>query len=127
MHVLSATFEAGQRRLAANPALPLLADPAICTASKLVVVPTMAFWVLGFGDAMAYLRASAGTTTMDALVTQHAEEDAEHWRWFVADLESLALRGIGTRSMGDALLLQWGPTTEPVRACACGGGGQHIK
>ena len=118
MHPLSKTFEAGRALLAANPSVAALADPAISLSSKLTVVPTMAFWVLGFGDAMALLRSSAGDTALDALIRQHAEEDSEHWRWFVSDLETLSSRGIGARSMADAMLRQWGPATEPVRACA---------
>ncbi len=118
MHPLSETFEAGRARLAANPVTALLADPAVPVAAKLTVVPTMAFWVLGFGDAMALLRRTSGSGPLDLLVDQHAKEDAEHWRWFVADLESLAGEGIGGHSLSEALLSQWGQTTAPVRECA---------
>jgi len=118
MHPLAATFEAGRARLAANPAVAALADPQISTSAKLTVVPTMAFWVLGFGDAMALIRRTAGDTPLDAVVQQHAQEDAEHWKWFVSDLEVLASQGVGARSVGDALLRMWGPDTAPVRECA---------
>jgi hypothetical protein len=118
MHPLAATFEAGRARLAANPAVAALANPETSTSAKLAVVPTMSFWVLGFGDAMALIRRTGGDTPLDGVVRQHAMEDAEHWRWFVADLESLASRGVGARSVGDALLRQWGPETAPVRECA---------
>lgn len=118
MHPLAATFASGQRCLAANPSVDLLADPTIPWSAKLVVVPTMAFWVLAFGDAMALLQATGGDTPHDALVRQHAAEDAEHWRWFLQDLESLATQGIGAASMHDAMLRQWGPATAAVRECA---------
>lgn len=118
MHPLVETFEVGRARLVANPASAILANPAVSVEAKLTVVPTMAFWVLGFGDAMALLRRTSGSGALDRLVEQHAQEDAEHWRWFVADLESLASEGIGSRSMSDALLRQWGQATAPVRECA---------
>ncbi len=118
MHPLTETFEAGRARLAANPSVAALADPDTSTSAKLAVVPTMAFWVLAFGDAMALIRRTAGETPLDAILRQHAQEDAEHWRWFVADLEALASRGVGARSVGDALLRQWGPANAPVRECA---------
>ena len=117
-HPLKATFESGQQRLADNPSVKVLADPAISWSAKLVVVPTMAFWVLAFGDAMALLQATKGDTPHDLLVRQHASEDAEHWRWFLQDLESLAAQGIGAASMRDAMLRQWGPATAAVRECA---------
>ena len=118
MHPLASTFDAGRQLLARNPSVAALADDTIPTSAKLAVVPTMAFWVLGFADAMALLRSTCGDTQLDHVVRQHAEEDSEHWRWFVADLELLAAQGVGARSMSDAMLRQWGPTNEPVRACA---------
>ena len=118
MHPLKTTFEAGQQQLAENRSVAVLADPAISWSAKLVVVPTMSFWVLAFGDAMALLKGSAGDSHHDSLVRQHAAEDAEHWRWFLEDLESLATQGIGAASMHDAMLRQWGPATAAVRECA---------
>ena len=118
MHPLHSTFEAGRSQLGANSAVAALADPETPVAAKLSVVPTMSFWVLAFGDAMALVRRSTGQTPLDEVLRQHAEEDAEHWKWFVADLESLAAQGIGLESLGDALLQQWGPETAPVRECA---------
>lgn len=118
MHPLATTFEAGRARLAKNPAVTALADPETSTSAKLAVVPTMAFWVLGFGDAMALIRRTAGDSPLDAVVRQHAQEDAEHWKWFVSDLEALASQGVGARSMADAFSRMWGPDTAPVRECA---------
>lgn len=118
MHPLMSTFHDGQRLLAANSSVAMLTDPAIPVAAKLAVVPTMSFWVLAFGDAMALIRRTAGSHPLDAVLRQHAEEDAEHWRWFVSDLETLASQGIGAPSVGAALLRQWGAATAPVRECA---------
>ena len=118
MHPLTPTFEAGQRLLAENSSVAAFADPDIPAAAKLAVVPTMAFWVLAFGDAMTLIRRTAGDHPLSPILRQHAEEDAEHWRWFVADLEALASKGIGAASVGDALLQQWGGATAPVRECA---------
>ena len=118
MAALEEIFAAGRSRLAEDPSVATLADPDIPVWAKLVVVPTMAFWVLSFADAMALLRATAGSTDMDARLRQHAEEDAEHWRWFLADLEVLAARGIGPGGRDGVLAMHWGPETAPVRACA---------
>ena len=118
MHPLMPTFEAGQRRLAENSSVAMFADPDVPITAKLAVVPTMAFWVLAFGDAMALIRRTAGEHPLSDVLRQHAEEDAEHWRWFVSDLEQLASRGIGAASVKDALLRQWGGATAPVRECA---------
>lgn len=118
VHPLTDTFDTGRRLLAANPAVAAMADPGVSTSDKLAVVPTMAFWILAFGDAMALIMETAGDTKLDAILKQHATEDAEHWRWFVADLQTLANQGIGASSMSDAMLRQWGPVTAPVRECA---------
>jgi len=118
MHPLTATFDAGRARLARNPAIAALADPDTPVSAKLAVVPTMAFWVLGFGDAMALLRRTSGTTPLDEVVKQHASEDADHWKWFVADLEALASQSVGVRSMSAAYTDLWGPTNAAVRECA---------
>jgi len=118
MHPLTSTFEAGKTLLANNPAVPALANPETPIAAKMAVVPTMSFWVLAFGDAMSWVRQTVGETELDHILATHAEEDAEHWRWFIADLESLAAQGLGLHSVGEALLRQWGPETAPVRECA---------
>ena len=118
MHPLTSTFKRGQQLLAANSSTAALADPSTSAAAKLAIVPTMSFWVLAFGDAMALIRRTAGQHPLDDVLRQHAEEDSEHWRWFVSDLETLASQGIGAASVGAALLRQWGQATAPVRECA---------
>ena len=118
MHPLVQVFDDGRALLAANRSVGVFSDPTISINAKLTVVPTMAFWVLAFGDAMALIRRTSGDTPLDDVVRNHAEEDAEHWRWFVADLELLAGEGIGATSMGDALRIQWGARTSAVRECA---------
>lgn len=110
-------LNSGRQLLADNPSVAVFADTSISLEHKLAVLPHMSFWVLGFADAMALLRCKPGEDSITHMVRQHADEDADHWRWFVSDLSNLAKAGIGAGSFENLLLQQWGPTTEPVRNC----------
>ena len=116
--VLEAVFAQGRARFAANASVAKLADPEVPIPAKLAVVPVMAFWVLAFADAMALLGEDTGDSPLHDRVRQHASEDAEHWRWFLTDLESLAGQGLGAQSVADAYRRAWDPLVAPVRQSA---------
>lgn len=118
MNPLSDAFAAGKRLLADNPSVATLADPSVGVLPKLTVLPTMAFWVLAFGDAMALLGRTTGETRAHHQLRQHASEDSEHWRWFLQDLALLAKHGVGPSAAEDVLAIHWGPETRAVREAA---------
>lgn len=118
MNLIQSALDDGRQKLANNSSVEVFADANVTTKSKLAVVPHMAFWVLGFADAMQFLLRHAGDDPVSKVVRQHASEDADHWKWFVSDLVQLQQIGVGSASFEDALLLQWGTTTEAVRECA---------
>lgn len=52
-------------------------------------VPHMTFFVLGFKDILETVRIENPKTEIEYSLNAHCEEDSEHWRWFIKDLEKL--------------------------------------
>ena len=70
---------------------------------------------MGFKDCMAMLRDREPVSKLDALVQHHAEEDAEHWRWFLNDLNTLNIDGIAQRPPTEILYDLWSDERRAVR------------
>ncbi len=58
-------------------------------AEKLSFAPAMAFFIMGFRDILCSLKQRNPTTWAAKIVNQHCDEDADHWRWYIEDLEKL--------------------------------------
>ncbi len=71
--------------------LDTLDSTSISLKNKLVFLPFIAHFVMNFGDFNKYvLPFKAPTNELENLVNIHAAEDAEHWIWYVHDLEKLS-------------------------------------
>ena len=98
-----------------NRLVDALGDDKISLSSKLACIPYLSFFVLGFKDCMALLRARSPISDLDRIVQHHAEEDAEHWRWFLADLDTLNIDGIADRRPTEILSDLWSDERRAVR------------
>lgn len=58
----------------------------------LTFVPAMTFFVLGFRDVLSYLKRSNPKDIWDHSINVHCEEDANHWTWFIEDMQKIGVR-----------------------------------
>jgi hypothetical protein len=62
------------------------------TNQPLTFVPAMTFFVLGFRDVLSYLKRSHPKDFWDHSINTHCEEDANHWLWFIEDLQKIGVK-----------------------------------
>lgn len=60
--------------------------------NPLSFAPAMTFFVLGFKDVLNYLKRSNPATIWDHVINIHCEEEANHWIWFIEDLQKIGLQ-----------------------------------
>lgn len=51
----------------------------------------MTFFVLGFRDVLSYLKRPRPESVWDHMINIHCEEDANHWMWFIEDLQKIGV------------------------------------
>ncbi len=57
----------------------------------LTFVPAMTFFVLGFRDVLSYVKRKNPKDIWDHSINVHCEEDANHWLWFIEDLQKIGV------------------------------------
>lgn len=97
------------------PLFEFLRDGRVDPRKRLSFAPSVAHFVMSFADLYSFvLQAHPATDEYQKLVNAHAQEDAEHWRWFLDDLEKLGFDE--TVRFTDALRFVWSKPTENTRA-----------
>lgn len=61
------------------------------TEQSLSFIPTMTFFVLGFRDILESMRVNNPKQDVEKMLNAHCDEDSEHWRWFIEDLNKLGM------------------------------------
>ncbi|MGH2708106.1 MAG: hypothetical protein ACRDJK_07400, partial [Actinomycetota bacterium] len=91
-----------QRRkmLGDRPLFKFLSDESIEPHVRLSFTPAMLYYLMGFKDVLATLAVNEPQTKYDRQINAYCVEDAEHWRWFLSDLEKL---GYGVESWGSTI------------------------
>lgn len=80
-------------------------------------VPQMTFFVLGFRDILESIRIDQPSTALERSINLHCDEDSEHWRWFLDDLNTLGMDiNYWGSSMHSILKTLWSPDTYQVRS-----------
>lgn len=51
--------------------------------------PSMSYFVLGFRDILALAKRKQPKTELDEAINHHCEEDREHWKWFLSDIQKM--------------------------------------
>lgn len=97
-----------------KPLFQYLHDTSIDVRRRLAFAPSVAHFVMSFADLYALvLREEPARDQYQKLVNAHVEEDANHWRWFLSDLDKL---GLDPRlSFSDALKFVWSDATRRTR------------
>jgi hypothetical protein len=62
------------------------------TEQPLTFTPAMTFFVLGFRDVLSYLKRTNPKDIWDHSINIHCEEDANHWLWFIEDLQKIGVK-----------------------------------
>ena len=55
----------------------------------LIFAPSMSYFVLGFRDILELAKRPNPKTELDFSINVHCEEDKEHWKWFLGDIQKL--------------------------------------
>lgn len=103
---------------ARHPMFEYLRDGRIECRERLEFVPWLAHFVMTFADLyqLFTVETPAPGDRFQELVNAHLEEEDNHWKWFLADLEALGMSP--TLRFTDALRLLWGAETSKTRALA---------
>lgn len=55
----------------------------------LAFAPSMSYFVLGFRDILELAKRQNPENALDFAINAHCEEDKEHWKWFLSDIQNL--------------------------------------
>lgn len=55
----------------------------------LAFAPSMSYFVLGFRDILELAKRKNPKSALDFAINAHCEEDKEHWKWFLNDIQNL--------------------------------------
>jgi hypothetical protein len=113
MELILAQIEAEKTRLAEGVLFRWLSNETVDGARRLSFAPSMLYYLMGFKDVLAALYRNEANTPLELSINSYCGEDAEHWRWYLADLETL---GYSLSSWGKAIPdfcnEVWSPATE---------------
>ncbi|WP_160716963.1 hypothetical protein [Chitinophaga solisilvae] len=77
-------------KYAENPFFKSLEEPNINLMEKLSFLPDIAYFIMCFGDLNKFVFPfTEHQNEFEEAVTNHAKEDANHWQWYLSDLETL--------------------------------------
>jgi hypothetical protein len=83
-------IEEERRRYEQHPFIQFLLDESVPGDARLSYAPFAAHFVLTFADINRYLlRGDASAHPLQPAINRHSEEDAQHWAWYLTDLETL--------------------------------------
>ncbi|BAY82034.1 hypothetical protein NIES267_15120 [Calothrix parasitica NIES-267] len=89
-------------------------DKSITPSKRLSFAPCMTHFIMSFGDLNKYVfKEAQPVTKLQHIINEHANEDEEHWRWFVTDLEKLNCDPI--QNFSKALKSIWSEETKITR------------
>ncbi|WP_421898616.1 hypothetical protein [Marinoscillum sp.] len=86
---LQQEFQYGALKFANNPLhKKLKGDGQVL--DKLIFLPRMLFFVMGFKDLMQLVRFEQPQNNLEESVNTHSDEDSYHWEWYLKDLASMS-------------------------------------
>jgi hypothetical protein len=82
---------------------------------KVKIFPYICHWVMSFGDINKYLlkKADADSDAIEKIINDHADEDAEHWQWFIEDMEKLQTNAASANALSPSVI--WSADTRSQR------------
>lgn len=96
------------------PLFRFMRDDSIDARERLGFIPALSHFVMSFADVYVHvLRDEPTTDRFQELVNAHTHEDAGHWKWFLADLATIAEDP--TQRFTDSLRFVWSEKTVKQR------------
>lgn len=77
-----------------------LSDDSVDGYRRLSFLPSMLYYLMGFKDVLATLRRDDPQTRLEQHINAYCTEDADHWRWYLTDLDKL---GFGLTCWGETI------------------------
>jgi hypothetical protein len=107
-------IEEQKREFSQLPFFQYLRDESIDPRQRLSWAPWIAPFAMNFGDLNKYVfRQEPATDEIQRLINIHTHEDANHWLWYLEDLEKLGFNP--SLKYSDMLRLTWSKKTEKSR------------
>jgi hypothetical protein len=109
-------IERHKERLSIGNLFQWMSNDAIDGRRRLNFTPSMLYYLMGFKDVLAALYRKEAKTDVELAINAYCGEDAEHWRWFLEDLEKLGfdLTTWG-KNISEWCNEVWSPSTEVNR------------
>lgn len=92
-------IEKKQQDLEKSHFLKWLGNSEVPPENRLTFIPSMLFFIMGFKDILSALHIKDAKTELEHIISTHCEEDLDHWKWYIEDLQTL-----GFESWGEDLL-----------------------
>ena len=93
-----------------------LSDENVDPRERLSFTPGMLYYLMGFKDVLSHLALESPSNLLEEHINAYCVEDAEHWRWYLDDLEKL---GYALQSWGNDIPKfcdeVWSPANETNR------------
>lgn len=109
MRELLKVVDEERRAYEQHPWIRFLKDPSVPGEARLAYAPFAAHFIMTFADLNRMLMGEApqqgADEGFDHIVSRHAQEDATHWAWYLADMETLGWNPAGT--FNDTLRFLW--------------------
>ncbi len=90
-----------------------LSDEAVDGHRRLSFLPSMLYYLMGFKDVLATLSCDNPREKLEHHINAYCLEDADHWRWYLTDLDKL---GFDLTCWGETISdwcnQAWSPETE---------------
>ncbi len=99
MKDLLARIDQMKNKLAKGNLFTNLSNENIAPDIRLSFAPSMLYYLMGFKDVLEELAEINPKTDLDKMINTYCVEDAEHWRWYLSDIEKMGVN-----------LAEWGKT-----------------
>lgn len=107
-------IEEKKEKYAQLPLFEFMRDKDVDPRQRLAFAPCFAHFVMSFSDLNKYvLRDESCSDRVQKIVNSHTYEDANHWPWFLEDLEELELNQ--SRKLSETLRFLWSQETKFTR------------
>ncbi|MCY4177874.1 MAG: hypothetical protein OXD32_05180, partial [Endozoicomonadaceae bacterium] len=86
----------------------------ISVDEKMSFTPPMLFFIMGFKDLLSCIWIKNPKNALEKNISTHCEEDIEHWKWYVEDLNQLGYAKLGSNLLNFTSFL-WSEDTKESR------------
>ena len=82
-------IDAEREALPEGPLFKWLSDESVDGYRRLSFLPAMLYYLMSFKDVLSTLSRDDPRTDLEHHINAYCREDADHWRWYLTDLDKL--------------------------------------